>query len=132
VRELVKDLPRLGDGTAMIADPRNDEHLIIAGLHCAFILFHNRAVDHARANGSTTVAEAFPEARRLTTWHYHWIVLNEFLPQIVGQAMVDEVVEKGREVFIPSRRARRSCRSSSRAPATASATAWCGPRTGRT
>src|SRR5215211_3692304 len=94
-----EDLPRLGDGTAMIADPRNDEHLIIAGLHCAFILFHNRAVDHARANGSTTVAEAFAEARRLTTWHYHWIVLHEFLPQIVGQEMVDEVLQTGREFY---------------------------------
>ena len=26
-------------------DPRNDENLIIAGLQCAFILFHNNAVD---------------------------------------------------------------------------------------
>jgi hypothetical protein len=37
---LFEDLPRLADGTAIIADPRNDEHVIIAGLHCAFILFH--------------------------------------------------------------------------------------------
>ena len=32
---LFEDLPRLPDLTAVIADPRNDENLIISGLHCA-------------------------------------------------------------------------------------------------
>jgi hypothetical protein len=96
---LFEDLPRLEDGTAIIADPRNDENLIIAGLQCAFILFHNRAVDYARDHGSSTWQEAFAEARRLTTWHYHWLVLHEFLPQFVGQAMVDDVLQNGRLFF---------------------------------
>jgi heme peroxidase len=93
---LFEDLPRLADGTAIIADPRNDENLIIAGLHCALILFHNRAVDHARADGATTWQDAFARARRLTTWHYHWLVLHEFLPLFVGQEMVDDVLAHGR------------------------------------
>jgi hypothetical protein len=37
---------------------------------------------------------AFAEARRLTTWHYHWLVLHEYLPLIVGQKMVDHVLRK--------------------------------------
>src|SRR4029077_3811203 len=41
---LFEDLPRRGN-TAIIAEPRNDENLIIAGLHAAFLLFHNKAVD---------------------------------------------------------------------------------------
>jgi hypothetical protein len=41
---LFEDLPRSKDGTAIIADPRNDENLMIAGLHAAFLLFHNQAV----------------------------------------------------------------------------------------
>jgi heme peroxidase len=94
-----EDLPRLPDSTAIVADPRNDENLIIAGLHCAFILFHNRAVDHARANGASTWQDAFAEARRLTTWHYHWLVLQEFLPLFVGQTMVDDVLQNGRSFF---------------------------------
>jgi Animal haem peroxidase len=94
-----EDLPRLADGTAIIGDPRNDENLIVAGLHCAFILFHNRAVDHARAHGASSWQDAFAEARRLTTWHYHWLVLHEFLPLFVGQAMVDDVLEKGRRIY---------------------------------
>jgi hypothetical protein len=94
-----EDLPRLADGTAIIADPRNDENLVIAGLHCAFILFHNRAVDDARANGAGSWQAAFAEARRLTTWHYHWLVLHEFLPLFVGQAMVDDVLQRGRRFY---------------------------------
>jgi hypothetical protein len=95
---LFEDLPRTADGTALIADPRNDEHVIIAGLQCAFILFHNRAVDMARAGGS---ANAFAQARRLTTWHYHWLILHEFLPLVVGQAMVDDVLRNGRRFYRP-------------------------------
>src|SRR5947199_4208073 len=32
-----EDLPRNAGNSAIIGDPRNDEHMIIAGLHCAFI-----------------------------------------------------------------------------------------------
>jgi hypothetical protein len=104
-----EDLPRLADGTGIIADPRNDEHLVIAGMHCAFILFHNNAVDYVRANGAAAWQDAFAQARRLTTWHYQWLVLHEFLPLVVGQVMVDDVLARGRrfyrvglgEAFIP-------------------------------
>ena len=66
---IFEDLPRTSDGTntAIIADPRNDEHMMIAGLHCAFILFHNRAVDGIRAaNRSIKWQDAFSKARQLT------------------------------------------------------------------
>jgi hypothetical protein len=35
-----------GDGTysAIIGDPRNDENVMVAGLHCAHILFYNRVL----------------------------------------------------------------------------------------
>jgi hypothetical protein len=97
-----EDLSRTTDGTnlAVIPDPRNDENLLIAGLQCAFILFHNRAVDWAREHGVRGSA-TFPYARRLTTWHYHWLVLHEFLPQIVGQSVVDDVLSKGRRFYKP-------------------------------
>ena len=51
---LFEDVPRRADGAAIIADPRNDEHVIIAGLQSAFLLFHNRAVDHVRAQRRTS------------------------------------------------------------------------------
>jgi len=97
-----EDLPRRADGAAIIGDPRNDEHMIIAGLHCAFLLFHNRAVDHVREQGRLTDAmDVFAAARRLTTWHYQWLVLHEFLPQIVGQKVVRDVLRHGRRCYRP-------------------------------
>jgi hypothetical protein len=44
-----EDLPRNSAGTAIIGDPRNDENLMLAELHAAFLLFHNRAVDYVKA-----------------------------------------------------------------------------------
>lgn len=106
---LFEDLPRRADNAAIVGDPRNDENLIISGLHCALLLFHNRAVDFVRGKGHLTQpASVFAEARRLTTWHYHWLVLHEFLPQIAGQKMVNDVLRRRRfyrpgrgEGFIP-------------------------------
>ena len=98
-----EDLPRRADGTAIVADPRNDENLIIAGLHCAFAAFHNRAIDRVRGEGLRDAAAVFEAARRLTTWHYHWLIVTEFLPQIVGQDMVDRVLRRGRRFYTPAR-----------------------------
>ena len=36
----------------------------------------------------------FESARRLARWHYQWIVIHEFLPAIVGQAMSDSVYKE--------------------------------------
>jgi hypothetical protein len=58
-----EDVPRVanGDGTctALLGDPRNDENLVFAGLHCAHILFYNRVLDEL---GEHNLAR-FPSAR---------------------------------------------------------------------
>jgi hypothetical protein len=101
VRRLFEDLPRAADLSAFLGDPRNDEHVIIAGMHCAFLLFHNKAVDALRLDGHAE-ADVFAAARRATTWHYQWLVLREFLPVIVGQALVDDVLANGRRFYRPA------------------------------
>ena len=46
-----EDLPRVAaTGKARIGDSRNDENLIVAQLHLAFLKFHNAAVDWVTAN----------------------------------------------------------------------------------
>ena len=80
---MVWDVPRTGDGTAIIADPRNDQTLIILQLHVAFQKFHNRLVDVLRSQGIPRAA-VFEAARRLARWHYQWIVTHDFVPAIVG------------------------------------------------
>lgn len=102
-----EDLPRASDGSALIADPRNDENMMIAGLHAAVLLFHNRAVDVAVEQGFTDPTEICERARQLTTWHYQWMVLHEFLPLFVGQDRVDRAMVRRRNyrpsgsAFIP-------------------------------
>jgi hypothetical protein len=96
-----EDLPRLADGTALISDPRNDEHVIIAGLQVAFLLFHNRAVDRLRAGGVSDPGLVFAQARRLLTWHYQWIVLHEILPSFIGQALVNDILWRGPRFYRP-------------------------------
>lgn len=95
-----EDLPRTTDKRAIIAEGRNDEHVILAGLHAAFILFHNRAVDHVRAGGARPKG-VFEKARELTVWHYQWMILHEFLPLFVGQPMVDDILQRGRRYYRP-------------------------------
>jgi Animal haem peroxidase len=97
-----EDLPRDGSGRAIVGDPRNDENVVIAGLHAAFLLFHNRVVDLVRAQQpGISPAAAFAAARRTVTWHYHWLILHEFLPLIVGSALVTDILTNGRQYYLP-------------------------------
>jgi hypothetical protein len=98
-----EDLPRHADTmVAIVADPRNDENLLIAGLHAAFLKFHNRVVDHLSAETALPPRRLFKRARRLTRWHYQWMILHEFLPQFVGQSLVDAILANGRTLYRPS------------------------------
>ncbi|NUO90240.1 MAG: peroxidase [Dermatophilaceae bacterium] len=79
----VVDLPRTGTGTALLGDPRNDENLIICQMQLAFIRLHNGFVDGGHS---------FADAQRLTRWHYQWLIVHDFLPRIVGQGLVDQIL----------------------------------------
>ncbi|HVM02832.1 MAG TPA: heme peroxidase family protein, partial [Acidimicrobiales bacterium] len=95
---MFEDVPRAADMAAVISDPRNDEHVILSGLHCAFMKFHNEVVEVVSRPGTGDL-EAFGAARRLTTWHYQWMVVNQFLPLFCGRAVVDDVVRRGRRWY---------------------------------
>jgi hypothetical protein len=98
-----EDLPRNTPAvTAIIADPRNDENLMLAGLHAAFLLFHNKVVDHIAGEHRSTPGDLFEQARQLTTWHYQWMIVHEFLPLFIGQALVDEILRGGRRFYRPA------------------------------
>ena len=40
-------------------------------------------------------------AREITLWHYQWLLVNEHLPQIVGQALVDDILAHGNRFYLP-------------------------------
>lgn len=94
-----EDLPRTTDGTAIIGDPRNDENMMIAGLHAAVLRFHNQALDLVSTRSRPGARARFAAARRLTRWHYQWIVLHEFLPLLVGSEVVEDIRRRGRRFY---------------------------------
>jgi hypothetical protein len=124
-----EDLPRDATSKAIIADPRNDENMMISGLQAAFLKFHNRAVDVVSANDRESPDEVFRGARRLTTWHYQWMIVHESCRSSSARRRSTTSSGTGGISTGP-----RSCRSlsSSRAPPIASATRWCVPPTART
>ena len=99
------DLPRVGKGglkasqKALIADPRNDENLIVAQTHLAMINFHNKVV--SRAPASLPPAQRFNRTRRRVTLHYQWMLRHDYLPRICQPSVVNDVFNKGRKLVEP-------------------------------
>ena len=87
-----RDLPR-SNGTggdpnshrAIIGDPRNDENVIVSQFQGLMLRFHNLlATTHRGA--------AFADVQRLVRFHYQWVVLNDFLPTVVSEAVLAQVL----------------------------------------
>jgi hypothetical protein len=100
---LPHDLPR-APIQAVIADPRNDENLVVAQTHLAFLQFHNKVMDmppgHGHHHGMpATPGTPFEQARRIVRWHYQWIVLNDWVRRIVIPEVLDEVLRCGRMFY---------------------------------
>lgn len=77
----VRDLPRNPDGTAVLAEHRNDENQVISQTHILFLKFHNAVADALNLG--------FGGTRALVIKYYQWAVLHEFIPEICGQDTVD-------------------------------------------
>ena len=93
---------------AFIADARNDENLIIAQFHLAFLRFHNVVVEWVRSNepkdeyGHTRSDEQlFQRAQQLTRWHHQWLVVNDFLKTITVAGIVDKILLAGPKHYEP-------------------------------
>jgi len=79
------DLPRTSTGQAILIEPRNDENLIIAQIHLSFLRLHNGLVDQGMS---------FDEAHDTVVNAYRYVVLHDYLPQIVGQEAVDAALKQ--------------------------------------
>ena len=96
-----EDLQRNSQGIAIIVDPRNDSHLLMAQMQVLFAKFHNRIVDWLREQGTAEHA-TFTEARRLAVWHYQWIIVREFLPEVIGEELTDALLAGGSRYYRPA------------------------------
>lgn len=93
------DLARVGD-VALIGDFRNDENRIVSQIQLAMIRFHNRICDDLAPDISDR-KKLYEEARRLTTWHYQWAVVHDFLTHICGAGVVNRILAEGRQYYQP-------------------------------
>ena len=96
------DLPRNTDGAtpaekqlALIPDRRNDENLIVAQTHLAFMRFHNRVADTFGPRAT------FKKVRTKVVKHYQWMLRTDFLPRLVEGSIVEDVFQHGRRFFEP-------------------------------
>jgi hypothetical protein len=81
------DLPRNPAGSAILVEHRNDQNLIVAQIHLAILRLHNALIDKGMS---------FDQARQTVVGAYRYVVLNDYLPQIVGQAAVDRALSQDR------------------------------------
>ncbi|MCK0128863.1 heme peroxidase family protein [Erythrobacter sp. F6033] len=93
------DLLRSPNGRAIIGDPRNDENRIISQIQLAIIRFHNRVAQTLHDEEGLEGHDLYEEARRTTTWHYQWAVVNDFLTDICGKPVVERILGCGREFY---------------------------------
>lgn len=91
------DLPRKAssanpaiDREALIGDPRNDENLIVAQLHVAFLRAHNAIIKRGHS---------FDEARTLLRQHFQWLVIHDFLMRLANPEIVGQILERGHASF---------------------------------
>ena len=91
-------------GTAIIGDFRNDENRMISQLQLALIRFHNYVCEtiHSASGGTLTEIALFEEARQLTTWHYQWVVVTDFLVKMCGRPVVADILGNGRKFYCAS------------------------------
>ncbi|RJP62896.1 MAG: peroxidase [Comamonadaceae bacterium] len=68
---------------AFIGDSRNDENLIVAQTHLAFLRLHNSFVERGMD---------FTEARQATVFHYQWLIVNSYLDEVCDRATLSSVI----------------------------------------
>ncbi|MEL6639775.1 MAG: heme peroxidase family protein [Pseudomonadota bacterium] len=83
---------------AMIGDGRNDENLLVAQLHLAFLRLHN-AIATSLEGSIADTDDRFVEAKRLTTLIYQWLVVNVYLPKMCQPSVVDGVKAAGAPLY---------------------------------
>jgi hypothetical protein len=95
-----RDLLRNIEGTAIIGDPRNDSHVVMAQMHLALVHAHNAFVDRLRASAHPE-AGVFDAAARELRWHYQTVVLHEFLPSLIGAELTESIMRGDRRFYRP-------------------------------
>lgn len=89
------DLPRDERGIAIVADPRDDENRITAGVHALFIRLHNQTVDQVQSrHPAWSPEQIFTTARTRVVAAYQRVIARDLLPRLVGATTWREAVAR--------------------------------------
>lgn len=78
----------------VLADPRNDENILVSQLHVAFLRFHNQIIEKLLERIETTEKtnryfpvnsprNLFLQTQRIVRWHFQYLILFDFLPRLI-------------------------------------------------
>jgi hypothetical protein len=73
---------------AIIGDPRNDENVIVSQLQGLMLRFHNKLMSEDTGPARNRFQRIQAEVR----FHYQWMVVNDFLPTIVCEEVLKDVI----------------------------------------
>lgn len=93
------DVDRNRKGQPLMADPRNDENLVLAQLHVAFLKLHNLVLRRLAQNRILAPEERFHEARRIVILLYQYILWRDYLPRICMSVVLDYFRRGGQPLF---------------------------------
>jgi hypothetical protein len=95
-RDLPRSQPCCGVAErAIIGDPRNDENVIVSQMQGLFLRLHNKL-------RAATPGASFDEIQREVRFHYQWAVLNDFLPTIISEDILNDILPAtGAALFKP-------------------------------
>ncbi len=90
-----RDIVRFGPAQSekLIPDTRNDQTVILVQLHVLFMKLYNHLL--GMIPGDPTDIGRYTQARQRTVRHFQNIVLNDYLPRIVGRDAVDAALARG-------------------------------------
>lgn len=102
-----RDLPRIdntrgfadmkglaGRSEPIVADPRNDDHLVLSQLHCRFLQLHNRMADVLLARG-LAADSVFSTVRRFIARCFRHAVLHDYLRHVMDPAVHALLLDDG-------------------------------------
>lgn len=94
------DVPREGDGTAIIGDGRNDENKIIVQIHALFMHAYNALNKQLRAQGNNK-ATAYAMARIELAQIHQYIIVHDYLTRFVELDVWRRTLQNGTRFYGP-------------------------------
>ena len=104
INQKKNDIPRNIYGEPMIPDKRNDNNYILSQFHTLLMIFHNKLFAYYTKNNksSYTPKEIFKLVKKEVKYYWQWIIVNDILPRIVDNDIIEEIFQRGTKIYKPN------------------------------